>query len=456
MKFRRTFILVVLFLTLFCCQNFAKPSDMPVVIAYQIDRAEDFLNEPGNNPVEILRRLGRSLNTQWTPSKVSLLAASLFDARLIGAPEFLRPLTETQLSDEQKNTAAEMLKKHEAILQELINACQPASQAITIRLICESASLKQAIASSAVASGTNPGKTAAIERAQKELMPILDASDYMAGALVISANGCFGKLRVISEKSLLGNDKVEHDISIGRFINHDALMFFCQTHPIENPAEAYKELAAVPQSATVLDMVASAGIDFEKDILANTARESILYVNLEPTGDGGIPDIRFVAPVPDIDRLRNNLDKFKQLCQQTGIFVHPIEGEYPMVKLSYFMLPQAAVYAGLYGRFLVIASSRNNLANELTHLKNVEAGTKQPVEMSGKFKRFWKIRTDDFNSQLQKLLQSPALASQGIPPITNLTFLEDIVHLILISSATPSEIEFSLEIPLRPKQRQKR
>ena len=120
------------------------------------------------------------------------------------------------------------------------------------------------------------------------------------------------------------------------------------------------------------------------------------------------------------------------------------------------MLPQAAVYAGLYGRFLVIATAQQNLASELTHLKNVDAGSQKAVELPEKLKRFWKIRTDDFNSQLQRLLQSPVLASQGIPPITNLTFFEDIEYFVLKSSASSSEIEFSLEIPLAPKQSRKR
>jgi len=456
MKIHKTVILAVLFLAVFCSLTFAKTSDLPVVIAYQIDRAENFLNEPGNNPVEILRRLGRSLNSQWTANQTSLLAASLFNSALIGNPEFLKPLPDTQLSGEQKKAAANMLKKYEPVLQKLIEECKPASQAIVIRAVCENLSLRKALSETPSKKDEKADKAPALERAKKELMPILEASDYLAGALVISANGCFGKLKVISEKNLLAMDKIEHDISIGRFINHDALMFFCQTHPLENPAEAFKELAAVPQSATVISMVASAGIDFEKDILANTARESILYVNLEPSGDGGIPDIRFVAPVPDIDKLRGNLDKFKLLCQQTGIFTQALEGNFPMVKLSYFMLPQAAVYAGLYSRFLVLATAQQNLARELTHLKNVEDGAQKTGEIPGKLKRFWKIRTDDFNSQLQKLLQSPALASQGIPPITNLTFFEDIEHFVLKSSASASEIEFSLEIPLKHGQADKR
>jgi hypothetical protein len=226
-------------------------------------------------------------------------------------------------------------------------------------------------------------------------------------------------------------------------------MFFCQTHPVDNQAEAFKQLLALPQSATVINMIASAGLDFEKDILANTARESILYINLEPSGDGGIPDVRFVAPVPDIEKLKDNLDKFKTLCQQTGIFTSPLAGEFPMVKLSYFMLPQAAVYVGLSGKFLVIAASQKNLLNELVHIKNVETSAKAEQAMPEKLKRFWRIRTSDFNLQLQKMLQSPLLISQGIPPITNLTFLDDIEDLILKSRATPATIEFSLEIPLR-------
>ncbi|OGK12641.1 MAG: hypothetical protein A2W80_09130 [Candidatus Riflebacteria bacterium GWC2_50_8] len=453
MKFCRAYALTLpllaILLAMFCQEIAAQQPELPVVIAYQIDRESNFLSEPGNYPIEILRRLGRSLNSQWQSTNVSLLVASLFDASKIGGPEFLKPLTDLQLSSAQKNAASAMLLLRQKELQEIVDSCKPASQALVIRAICESATLKKAIAESAGKPGKKSGSSAAIERVQAELMPILDASDYLGAALVISGNGCFGRLKIISDKKQLANDKIEHDISIGKYINEDSLMFFCQTHPIENPAEAFKQLAAVPQSATVINMVASAGIDFEKDILANTARESILYVNLEPSGDGGIPDIRFVAPVPEIEKLRNNLDKFKTLCQQTGIFTQALTGEFPMVKLSYFMMPQAAIYAGLCDRFLVMASSEANLAKELAHLKAVESGTKTPQPFSEKLKRFWKIRTSDFNLQLQKLLHSPILASQGIPPVTNLTFLEDIEYFVLKSHATPATIEFSLEIPLK-------
>lgn len=451
MKIRHIYAVTVsVFLLFFFCHKcIAQPVKMPVVIAYQIDREADFLKEPGNNPIEILRRLGRSLNDQWNNNKLSLLAASLFDTGKIGGPEFLRPLPEIQLSQEQRTAAEAMLKRRSVAIQKLVDACHPASQSLVIRAVCESSALKDALAGSTKKSGKKSGTTATIERAQKELMPILNASDYLAAALVISSNGCYGKLKVISEKAQLPVDKVAHNISIGKYINEDSLMFFCQTHPIESPAEAFKELVSVPQSATVINMIASAGIDFEKDILANTARESILYINLEPSGDGGIPDIRFVAPVPEIEKLRGNLDKFKMLCQQTGIFTQGLEGDFPMVKLSYFMLPQAAVYAGLYDRFLVLTSARKNLAKELKHLKDIETGKKKSGDLPEKLKRFWKINTSGFNLQLQKFLQSPILAGQGIPPITNLSFLEDIEYFVLKSRASASEIEFSLEIPLR-------
>ena len=451
MKCRHVYISTVLsiLVILLCHEVAAQQPELPVVIAYQIDREAKFLSEPGNNPVEILRRLGRSLNTQWASDKVSLQAASLLDAAKIGGPEFLRPIADMQLTPAQNKVAGDMLKLYQEPLQKLVDSCRPASEALVIRAICESAALKKALAGPVDANGKRKDQAAAIERAQAELMPILDASDYLAAALVISGNGCFGKLRIISEKEQLATDKIAHDISIGQFINEEALMFFCQTHPVDNPAEAFKQLSAVPQSATVINLIASAGLDFEKDILANTARESILYINLEPSGDGGIPDVRFVAPVPDIEKLKSNLDKFKALCQQTGIFTHPLTGEFPMVKLSYFILPQAAVYVGLSGKFLVLAASQKNLLDELVHIKNVETGVKKGQTMSENLKRFWRIRTSDFNLQLQKLLQSPLLAARGIPPITNLTFLDDVENLILKSRATPAAIEFSLEIPLR-------
>lgn len=432
--------------------NAQTAEEAPVVIAYQIDREANFLNEPGNNSIEILRRLGRSLNSQWVSGKVSLLAASLFDAAQLGGPKFLSPQPEIRLSKNQQEAARAMLTKRQAAIEEQVAACHPASEALIIRAVCESENLIKSIKGSFAQSNKqngNNGKAIALERAEKELMPILEASDFMAGALVVSKNGCYGKIKVFSESGKLGSETIKHDISIGKYINHDALMLFCQTHPIEDPAEAFKKINEVPQSSVVISMIASAGIDFEKDILANTARESVLYINLEPSGDGGIPDIRFVAPVPDIARLRANLDKFKALCQQTGIFVQALTGDFPMVKLSYFMWPQAAIYAGLYDRFLVLASAQTNLAKELKYLKDIDNESQKtsiPVE---KVKRYWKIQTRDFNLQLQKLLQSPMLASRGIPPITNLTFLDDIKHFLLTSRASAKTIEFSLEIPIK-------
>ena len=227
-------------------------------------------------------------------------------------------------------------------------------------------------------------------------------------------------------------------------------MTFVQTHPIENTADVMQEILAVPQSATVIQMVASAGLDFEKDILANSARESVLYVNLEPTGEGGLPDIRFAAPVPEIDKLRNNLDKLKSLCMQTGIFTQIMDdGKFPIVKLSYFMFPQIAIFTGLADNFLVIATGKNNLLNEMTHIANAKAhAAKHPRQLTKDLKRYWQIKFADFNLQLQKLLQSPLLRDKGIPPISNLKFLEDFTQLEITSKASQHLIEFNVNLPI--------
>jgi len=210
-----------------------------------------------------------------------------------------------------------------------------------------------------------------------------------------------------------------------------------------------KNIKAVPQSDTIINMVASAGLDYEKDILANTARESVLYVNLEPTGDGGLPDVRFAAPVPEINKLRDNLEKLKTLCMQTGIFTQIMdEDKISLVKLSYFMFPQISVYAGLAENFLVLATGKKNLVKEISHILNVKAGKAKGARAVKNLKRFWKVKFADFNNQLQRFLQSPLLRDKGIPPVSNLKFLEDFGELEVQTKASEKIIEFIVDLPI--------
>lgn len=423
--------------------------EKPVIMAFQIDRLGGFLAEPGNCPYEALRRFGRAINKDWPAKSASLTAASIFDATAIATPEFLKPMPADMLSSDQRHTADELISGYSDNFARLIEDCRPASESIVIKMVCESKALKdvlkKVVAQPEAAKRLKPDQKFRIEN---QLLPLLDASDYVVGATVISINGFFARFNIVSNEGRLVNNQIEHNLTIGDFINDNSLMFFAQTHPIENTAETMENIKAVPQSGTILQMVASAGLDFEKDLLSNSARESILYVNLDPTGDGGLPDVRFAAPVPHIEQLRQNLTKLKNLCMQTGIFTQIIEDKFSLVKLSYFMFPQVAVYAGLAENFLVLATGKNNLVDEISHILNVKAGKIKGAKIVKDLKRFWKIRFSTFNAQLQKFLQSPLLRDRGIPPVSNLKFLEDFSDLEILTKSSPEVIEFKVDLPI--------
>lgn len=424
--------------------------ESPVVVAFQLERLGGFLAEPGNYPFEILRRLGRAVNKDWPANSSVFKAASVFNIAAIATPEFLKPLPVTELTTSQLNHTDELLSGYADNFAKLVAECQPATEAIIIKIACESKNMQEILTQMIKhPQASEKLKPDQIYRMENQILPMLQASDYLVGAAVISAHGFFGRFNVVSNDGNLSSSKLEHNITIGDFINDNALMFFAQTHPIEDTGETMKNIRAVPQSSTVLQMVASAGLDFEKDLLANAAQESIIYVNLDPTGDNGLPDVRFAAPVPEISKLRNNLEKLKTLCIQTGIFTQVMEDDkISLVKLSYFMFPQISVYAGLAENFLVLATGRKNLVDEISHILNVKAGKARGAKIVKDLKRFWKVKFTNFNTQLQKLLQSPLLRDKGIPPVSNLKFLDDLSELEVVTRATPQLIEFKLDLPI--------
>lgn len=445
---------VCLFLIMGCWATSAQTvtvpekNEMPVVIAFQVDRLGGFLAEPGNIPVEALRRFGRALNKEWPASNDNLIAASVFDISKFSSNDFLRPVEAGQLSSAQRNKAKTLLSQFDDRLGTIVKDCQPASQAIVVKAVFDSKLLRDHFVS-LLNSNNSKLESQQKYKIETQLLPILEASDILLGAMVISEHGAYGRFNIISPEGRLSNPKIVHNISIIDFINDEPLMFFCQTHPIENAKETLAQIMAIPQSATVVQMVASAGLDFEKDILANSARESILYANLQPTGDGGLPDIRFVAPVPEVTKLIANLPKFKTLCMQTGIFVNSVtDGNLSLAKLSYFMFPNLAIYVGLVDNFLVIATSQKNLVDEFNHINSVKQGKKVARTMPPNLKRFWRIRSSDFNQQLQKFLQSPLLSDKGIPPVSNLRFMENLGNLEIFSTSTPELIEFIFNLPV--------
>lgn len=446
-------LIFILILTAFntCYAEKAKmEKSSPIAVVYSAERKGSFLSEPGNVPFEFLRRIGRGLNKVWPLDKKIISAASIFALEKIGTKDFLKPQLFVNLTAEQKKAAQSILDRFSSDADKLLGEIEPEEKCIFLRAAAETAPLKEIFKNFSENSNlTAKLREDQILKIKNQILPMLEASDYIIAAAVLSKNGFKAKVRIKSLDSKLSNPKINHTLSISKYINPDSLMVFAQTHPIEDPAEVMKGLNTIPQTATVLSAIASAGLDMEKDLIANSARESILYLNFDPTGDGGIPDIRFVAPVPDIEKLESILDKLKNLCVKTGIFVNTIEESFKIVRLSFFMFPQYGIYAGLADEFLTLGTSKENLQKEMNFIKQVKAGKMKGEEIIPDLQRYWRISFEEFNFQLQKFLQSPLMLERGIPPISNLTLLDDLAALTILTKLQPDQIDFSVFLPVK-------
>lgn len=447
-----TRLIISLLLMILICINQAQAIEQsPILIAYSIERSGNFLVEPGNFPIEALRRFGRGVNAIWPEKQQKIVAASPFEPSLFNTPDFLKPIAKLKLTPQQQKEAQQLLDRHSSECALLLGELSQAKEAFMLQFAGESKVLKEAFLSLADADSDKVNiKPEQAQQIKAQLIPFLESADYIIGAAVVSAKGFEARLRIKyhnSDQAIVAS--LTPTISVGKYINPDNLMYFVQTHAVTNPEEAMQNLTQIPQTESVIAMVASAGLDFKNDLLANSAQESILYINLAPDPKTGIPDISFLAPVPDPKKLEGNLDKLRQLCTQLGIFVNiHTEDSFKLVQLSYFMFPQYQLFTGLLDEMLVISTSKRGLLKEMSHMAKIKSIPNHPISRVDNFHRYWKIGFTDFNRQLQMLLQSPLLRNQGIPPIPNLTLLDDMDDLTITNKISSEHIDFSLTLPV--------
>ena len=449
-------ISLIIFCSLFLTNcSFAQSADneeKPVVMIFQAQRNGDFLSEPGNNPIEFLRRIGRAINKLWPADKAVLKAASVFDAEKLGDDDLLKPVKFSLLNEIQKKEYERLFNRYASDADGLLNEIKPGKKSIFVRFAGETEILSK-IFEKFLHNEKFANKIKERQRFKLEhqIIPFLQAADYVTGAMVISLSGLEFRIRAHSIEGNLASPQNKHQLTIGNFINPDSLMAFAQIHPVEDPELIIEQLNTMPQTASLVKTIASAGLDLKKDLISNSARESIFYLNLNPTGENGIPDARFVAPVPDVKQLRENLTKLQNLCSQIGIFVKQFEGKKATIRLSYFMFPQYGIFAGLQDNFLVLATSKENLLKEMDFISEVKDGKNKGEKIQPNLKSYWRIGFEDFNLQLQKFLQSPLMVKQGIPPIPNLTFLNDLNNLKILTRLSPEKLDFTIILPIKEK-----
>ena len=424
-----------------------------ICIATSITDSSKIISNPGNCPIEFLRRLGRAIAKNWPDNTSNIKTAALMFNEHLGKPDFIKFFTEDKLSDNQLTSLNNLIDSHSEKYKEMTDFTS-ASESITFKMVVNTNEVQKNLKE--LINETNE-KVSHVSSKEKEkikenVLPVIEAFSDAYSLLSISEKGIYGRVYADSEKGNLQKFISLNNLSILDIIDDEPMILLAQTHSINEPEMVMKKLEAFPNTKVVKQMIASAGLDFEKDLIANYATESILYINLTPTGEKMLPDVRWVGKIPKAQNLIANLPKLKNLCMQTGIFVTTFESpikDCGIVRLNHFIFGDYGIYASLFDNYCILSTTQEGAEKALIQLKN--PSKKGNYDCLKECNLYFRLRTSDLNIQLQQFLQSPLMRDKGIPPITNLTFLNDMTDIVVKSSMTNKKVKISLDIPLSKK-----
>ena len=425
-----------------------------ICVATTVTDSSKIISNPSNCPIEFLRRLGRAIAKNWPQGKTSLKTAALMFNEYIGRPDFVKFFQEDKLSEKQLDSLDKLIDSHSEKFKEMMSDFSSAPESITFKMVVNTAEIQKNLTELINKNGDKLPAFAANEKEKikENILPIIESISDVYTLVSISEKGVYGRFNADSEKGNLQNFISISNLSIQDFIDDEPMILLAQTHSANEPDMVMKKLDAIPNTKAVKQMIASAGLDFEKDIISNYATESVLYINLTPTGEKMLPDVRWIAKIPNGKNLIAILPKLQNLCMQTGVFVTPIDSltkNTGIVRLNHFIFGEYGVYASVLENFCVLASTQEGIEKALNQLKN--PSKKDNYESIKECNLYFRLRTSDLNIQLQQFLQSPLMRDKGIPPITNLTFLNDMNDVIVKSRMTNNKVKISLDIPFSKK-----
>jgi len=430
----------------------AQPEEARFILT--ITRFGTFMDLPEKEPLEIFRRLGRIL----APSIAKHLQTPFDAAGFVPSNDlpssFTSPVSAV-LWNESQRAAVETLRARESdLLKEITDAVPfPDSGFHLIALIDPRSvvpQIQKMLENPEAKARFRPDQLSKIET---RILPFLQMADAVAIAMRLTPNGFSLEMRLRGGKGyaemMMPDGALPSPLSCSASIDPNAFLTFAQVHPAGSSTEILQMLHTIPQTAIVERYLASAGLGFERDILSNPGIESVVNVDLTPTGDGGLPDLRAAVKVKDPLKLVALIPQLKQLAMSVGVMVTPDLEKRPTAKVSYFLLPALSVHIGMTGNQLLIATSRASLLRLAERIEGVSSG-KEPgaAVVPADAHRFWKIRFSLLNEQLQKLLQSPLLADKGIPPFSNLNIASELGELIMVTRIKPEGMAIRLDLPV--------
>ncbi|HOT27546.1 MAG TPA: hypothetical protein PLU72_05115 [Candidatus Ozemobacteraceae bacterium] len=420
-----------------------------------VTRFGTFLKSPDKEPLEFFRRLGRMLSPQLDKYLDKPYdAADFVPAETTGKPEKPKPIKADAWTDAQKAAVEQLRGRQTELLGNLMKAVPFPNDGLHLIAVAEPhslvAQLEALLENPEAQAKLRPGQ---MMKLQTKFIPFLRMADAIGVVMSLTPAGFALEIQLRGgetfAEAMLPGGNPPAPLTCSKFIFPDSLVSFVQVSPTVSPAETMQALRAFPQTRIVESYLASAGLEFERDILSNPGIESFVNLDLIPAGDGGLPDFRAAIRVKDPLKLVSLIPQLKQLAMSVGVMVTPNLEKRPTAKISYFLLPTIGVHVGMLGEYLLISTSRDSLLGLADRIENVSAGKEAGFAgVPADAHRFWKIRFCLLNEQLQKLLQSPLLAGRGIPPLSNLNVASELGDLIMVTRIRNDGINMRLDLPV--------
>lgn len=414
-----------------------------------------FLKVPEKEPLEIFRRLARMLAPH-----IEKHLSGPYDAADFVSPdsdkklEKMEPIKADSWSDTQRAAVEQLRNRQVDLLNSLMKAVPFPNDGFHLIAVMEPRTLVTQLTAmlenQEAKSRLRPGQ---LEKIQNRFVPFLRMAEAIGIAMSLTPSGFSLELQMRGSKDfaqmMMPEGTLPPHLTCSRYIFPDSLLTFAQVHPAVSASETMQTLRMIPQTAIVETYLASAGLDFERDILSNPGIESFVNLDLNPIGEGGLPDFRTAIRVKDPIKLVSLVPQLKQLAMNFGVMVAPNMEKRPTARISFFLLPNVGVHIGMVGDLLLISGGRDSLLQLADRIENISAGkTPAFAAVPEDAHRFWKIRFCLLNEQLQKFLQSPLLAGRGIPPISNLNVANELGDMIMVTRIRESGMNIRLDLPV--------
>lgn len=429
----------------------------PAQFALRITRTGDFLKDFSAEKRELFRRLGRKLaeiEEKLTGNRFQ--AAGFAAPGTADKPLSTRVLEEKEWSGENKSAFETLFQQGTEVFKALTAEVPLPPAGLLIEAIAAPdqivAMIDKFLDDPKAAKSLKPGQ---LFKLKNNFLPLMKMADRVVILGTVTPDGFKIRFRVNvgaeSKEILAEMAKNATTPSTARFAEPEALVNVSQVQVVPPPSVIMDQLKGFPQTAVIQSYLASAGLDLEKDILPTTAQDTLVTMNLTPTGEGGIPDIRIICKLRDSAAIEAMAPKLKQLAMSIGVYVTSGDAAgVPSTKISYFMAPTFGLHLALAEGHLVLATGKENLAASIARIKDIQAGKAKGFEIPSNVQRFWRVSLSRINEQLQRLLQSPLLANKGIPPVSNLSAADELGDLVLLTKVFDDHLEISVDLPVLP------